>query len=376
LNNVAVELIDILVDSTTRTQKDRFLFAERGTISFSDFSKPTTDGLYWLKVGKVRVRAPQPQVVLSNVSFTSPYNRSEFSRRQKQSKELYNLVLPSVTVSNVDWWTLLNEEEIVADAITAKGGRLSIYLDRSLPPKDKMGNFPNQLVKKLPVRLNVARMNLSGLNFSYTEYNPISQQSGTVYMDNVVLAVSNLSNTTTRPMVAKGSALFMHQVPVQSSFVFDMAAARTGKFSATIKSNGFDASLINSFAMPMGLMKMEKGTLQSAEASMAGDQWKATGNVFIPYQDLKLSLLEKDKGEKALDKKGVTTFLANLFVLKKNNPQEGKDARREQASFTRIPEGGFFMLVWKTLLVGALKTIGAPEKLAYKTVATAAKGKQ
>jgi hypothetical protein len=122
-------------------------------------------------------------------------------------------------------------------------------------------------------------------------------------------------------------------------------------------------------------MKMEKGTLHSVEASITGDQWKATGHVFIPYLDLKLSLMEKDKGEKALDKKSVTTFLANLFVLKKNNPKEGKEARREQAAFTRIPEGGFFMLVWKTMLVGALKTIGAPEKLASKTVASTAKDK-
>jgi hypothetical protein len=30
-----------------------------------------------------------------------------------------------------------------------------------------------------------------------------------------------------------------------------------------------------------------------------------------------------------------------------------------------MPDAGFIMLVWKTMLVGVLKTIGAPEKKAY-----------
>jgi len=79
-------------------------------------------------------------------------------------------------------------------------------------------------------------------------------------------------------------------------------------------------------------------------------------------------LLEKDRGEKELDKKGVTTLFANMFVLKKDNPKKGEELQKEQATFKRIPEGGFFMLVWKTILTGALKTVGAPPKIANKTV--------
>jgi hypothetical protein len=67
-----------------------------------------------------------------------------------------------------------------------------------------------------------------------------------------------------------------------------------------------------------------------------------------------------------LDKKDVTSFVANLFVLKKDNPKEGEAPRTAQAQFNRDPNGGFMMLVWKTILVGVLKTIGAPEKIAYK----------
>jgi len=376
LKHVSVVMDDLLLDSTTRKDKDRFLFAEKAAVSFKDFNKPTPDGLYNLKIGEVKIEAPRQQVRLTDFSFTSPLSKAEFVKRQKQSKELYNLTLPSVTISGVDWWTLLNEEEILADEIKAQGGKLSIYLDRSLPPKSKMGNFPNQMTMKMPMKMNISKLNISNLDFSYGEYNPISEQSGTVYIDDVGLDVTNLSNIkrkNAKPMIINGKALLMHKVPVQADFVFDMVNHSSGKFSARIKADGFDGAILNDFIMPMGLMKIEKGTLQGMEANITGDQWKASGDVLVLYKDLKLHLLEKDKGEKALDKKGFTTFVANLFVLKNSNPKGDKPPRKEQASFMRIQEGGFFMLVWKTMLVGILKTIGAPEKLAYKTMATANK---
>jgi hypothetical protein len=53
-------------------------------------------------------------------------------------------------------------------------------------------------------------------------------------------------------------------------------------------------------------------------------------------------------------------------VLKKDNPKKGKAPRKVQAQFERMPTKGFMALVWKTILVGILKAVGAPEKMAYK----------
>lgn len=114
------------------------------------------------------------------------------------------------------------------------------------------------------------------------------------------------------------------------------------------------------------MMKLEKGELQKLEANISGNELAASGDVQVLYQDLKLSLLEKGKGNAGLNKKHVTSFLANLLVLKGDNPKKGKAPRTVEASFKRDPEAGFMALVWKTILVGVLKTIGAPEKMAYK----------
>jgi hypothetical protein len=322
-----------------------------------------------MKIGEVKLKARANNITLTNFSFTSPFSKAAFAARQKQSKELYEVRFPSIALSGVDWWAALNEEEFVADALTTQGGKISVFLDRTLPPKNKTGNFPNQLLMKMPVKMDVAKASIRNLDFSYTEFNPVSQQSGTVYMDNVNINITNLSNerrAAPKPLKVEGTALFMRKVPVEAQFSFDMAAYKSGKFSAHLTLDGFDGTLLNAFTVPMGLMKMERGTLHKAEATINGDERKASGQVFIPYSDLKVSLMEKDAGKKVLDKKDMTSFLANLLVIKNDNPLTGKKSRRETAEFTRLPEGGFFMLVWKTFLVGALKTIGASTKIANK----------
>jgi len=367
LNEVDIDMTDILLDSTTRTEKNRFLFAQNATINFGNYTTQTKDGLYTFKIGKGSIKASQQRVSLQNISFASPLNREQFMKRQKLAKELYNLSLSTVTLENVDWWTLFNGEELTADLLQAKGGKLSIYFDRSLPLKSRMGNFPNQLLAKLGFKMNLAKFNLQNLDLSYTEFNPVSKQSGTVYIDNVVLNGTNISTVNKSPMVLNGTALFMHKVPISAGFTFNMKAPESGAFSANVSATTpFEAKLLNEFAEPLGLMKINNGNLQKLTASIRGDQYKTNGNVTVLYKDLKLDLLEKDKGKKALDKKDVTSFFANLFVIKNDNPKGKKPPRQETASFQRDPQGGFIMLVWKTILVGVLKTIGAPEKLAYK----------
>ena len=370
LHKVSVDMRDILLDETTRTDPGRFLFAKTAQVRFYDYHTQTKDGLYQLAAAEVEVKAPEQQVVISKLSFVPTKTRQQFTSSLKQSKELYRLSLPSVVINRIDWWKLINEDEIIADDVLANNGKLSIYFNRSLPPRSRMGQFPNQLLMKLPVHLDIAQLRLRNLDLSYEEFNPASQQSGTIYLDNATLDMHHVSNlpNRTEPITVKATALFMHRLPIQADFSFDRVDYRSGAFTAKIRSDvPFGGDLVNPFAVPLGLTRIEKGSLKTLSADIKGNQSEANGKVTITYNNLKLALLEKDRSTKPMDKKDVTTFLANVFVLKKDNPRNGQAPRQEMAEFKRDPNGGFFKLVWKTMLVGALKTIGAPVKIAQKS---------
>lgn len=215
LKDVNINMKDILIDSATRTDPTRFLFAKKASLGFKDYKALTANGQYTLAIGKVNVEAPAQTLTLADFSLSSPLNKKEFSSRHKFAKEYYQLSFPSITMSAVNWWSLLNEEEVIAQEINIPGGRVSMYLDRSRPPTSKMGNFPAQLLMKLPIKISIDRLKVSGLDFSYEEFNPISQQSGTIVMNDIFMNIANVSNMNvkrSKPVTVDGKALLMGQI--------------------------------------------------------------------------------------------------------------------------------------------------------------------
>jgi len=369
LNDVSIRLQDLLIDSTTQHATDRFLFAKKAFITLNNFAMRTNDNLYQFKVKAISIVAPEHFMTLNGVSISSRYSKAQFQKQLKSRKEQYDVAAPSITFKNTDWWNLLNEEEFVAEQVSIKNPKVTVYLDRSLPPPaSRMGNFPHQLLMKVPFGINIKEAIITGMSLDYTEYNPVSKQTGTVSFSNLRLEGKNITNIAggNRMATFKSNGLFMKQVPFYAVFNFDLLQHKAGHFSSEISMKGFDGNIVNSIAKPLGLMAVDKGQVKEVKINIKGNQHSASGSIHLLYNDLKVSLFEKEADEDDLDKKGVIGKLANAFVIKNDNPPKRGSLRQPEVVFKRDPQAGFFNLVWKTSLAGILKSIGANEKLAAK----------
>lgn len=81
------------------------------------------------------------------------------------------------------------------------------------------------------------------------------------------------------------------------------------------------------------------------------------GTVKMRYEDLKVIMLEKDKGTNVLDKKFLLSLLAN-FVIINSNPKENEEVRVVQVHYDRDINHSIYYLSWKTLLKGIKETVG------------------
>jgi hypothetical protein len=75
------------------------------------------------------------------------------------------------------------------------------------------------------------------------------------------------------------------------------------------------------------------------------------------YQDLKITLLEVEKGAIIQDRKSFTSFLANILI-KNDNPKRKQEPRIAMVDYPRVNNVSLFNLCWRGLLKGLKESVG------------------
>ena len=371
-NDVSILINDLLIDSTTEHDRSRFLFAKHATLRTKNYSIPTSDNMYFFKAGDISISADQHTVTALDVELKPRYNRQEFENKLSFKKDMYHFAFKKVILNDVDWMAMINNEKLVSKRAEISGGSFSDFIDRSKPrTPSKMNNFPSQLLLRMPFKVSVNRLDVHDVNVIYEEHNPLSDQNGIAYFDNVNGTVNHISNMPAEiklhpVMDFSGTALFMHHVPMTTKFSFDLSKYRTGNFSVDITMDTLDNTTINKVSEPLGLFTVKTGQMQHAKGHLEGNNFRTSGNINMQYNNLHITPLKKDKEEKGkLKKKTVTSLFANILFVKNENPK-GKELRQPNFTVERDQFTTFFNLIWKTVLTGILKTIGIPVKFVIK----------
>jgi len=366
LDNINIALGNVLMDSTTARDTTRFMFAKDAMITLLSLNLPTADSLYHIKLDSVTIDAVKHTAIMTKFALKCRFTKEAFTKQVSYQKDLYNITIPAIHLQNINWGHVLTGEDITADNIKATSGKVRIYCDRRLPkPPSKLGRYPQQLVIKNPMPINIKSFTLNDFTVTYEEFNPNSGKAGKVVFNDVNGTIGNITNdkrliARDHIMKASGSAMFMGQAPVKATFRFNLARAKEGVFTTDASMGSMDATQLNQLCTALGRFSIDKGHINSLTAHIEGDNNGAAGNVTFLYDDLKISILKKEEGKDSaiLKKRGLLSFIANTFVIKNSNPARNNEARTESCQFTRDKTKSFFNLVWKTVEDGVKKTAG------------------
>jgi hypothetical protein len=370
-NYVSMHISRLLIDSTTQYDKDRFLFAKKAELSCRDYITTTPDSLYRFKIGNLSVHAQTHVMIAEDVSLTPRESKDEFEKGLTWRKDRFTMSFAKVVFRHVDWWSFTNNEYFFSNEADVDNAQISDYVDGSLPaqPKVKQDNFPSQLLMRVPLQINISKINFHQLNVEYEEYNPTSEQSSTIYFANIYGVLTNITNVPAEikknsKTKFSGTGLFMKQVPLTCKFQFDFSKHKTGDFSVDINLGEINKDVLNPFTQPLGMFTVKSGTMQQGNAHIEGNNFSAKCKLQMLYNDLHLTPLKKD--DDGLKRKTITGLIANAFLIKNNNPSHGEAPRTEDIFIQRKESYGFFTLVWKAMLTAIVKTIGIPGKYADK----------
>jgi hypothetical protein len=372
-NVVSIIMKDLLIDSVTQYDNKRFLFTKYTAIECNNYFFRTPDSLYFFKAGSLHVSGERHEIIAKDVELTPRGDKQQFESKLKARQIMYHLTFPEVTLSHINWWALINHERLVAKDVDITGGIFYAYMDETLPPAPfNADNFPQQLLMKISVPISVKKLTFHHYKVAFEEKNPDSKKSATLFFDDITGTARNISNVASdikkdRYLTINTKCLFMHKVPLTTTFRFEMSKVHSGAFTADIFMDTLRKDIVNPVAGPLGLFYVKKGEMESGTAHLEGNDLTIKGTVSFDYTDLHIDPLKKSKGDESkLKKKTFTSLFANAFVIKNSNPEKGNDLRKPVFSVARGNNTNFFSFVWASVLTGVLKTIGIPVKFVLK----------
>jgi hypothetical protein len=350
----------LLIDSTTGKDSSRILFAKGLDISCDKIALPLKNKRYKLDVGGIRFTSHNNALSVHQVRIIPQLPENEFAHSFPVQKDRYDFLLEDISLQAIDRESLWHRA-LVAEAMTIGKSSFKVYRDLSRPPDttSKVGKYPQQLLMRLPFPVNIRRLTFEHSFIEYKEKNARSDSAGRLRFFDANATLTNVTNRKRdilqdNKCVLKFKARLFNTTPVDARLVMLLNDPH-GKFSIEGDIGAIDVKVLNPLTRPMGLARMDKGAIHQLHFDITGTDSTGNGTVLLLYDDLKISLLKKDKEEGTLNKKVLVSLFAN-FVIKNSNG--GENPRVAEVHFDRILNKSFFNLIWKTVFTGIKKSVG------------------
>jgi hypothetical protein len=362
LDSASILLIDVAISEEHNKNPNDLLFAQQLYLNCKKLSWQSSNRLYNYSVDSVAVNSVDNTIHVKQFSIDPTLKEDAFVKSLPTQDDRFDFSFNDIRIRNINVKQLL-DETVVADSVIIGSASFKIYRDLNMPrdKKNRVGTYPHQLLDKVPVSIVVKKLIIPAAFVEYKERNKITKQSGKVQFHKVYASISNLTNDKAaiqqnNVMTAEINASFLNKAPLKVTWQFYLQNPR-GRFDIKGNLGSIAAPHANPLTVPMGPAKLEEGKINSVQFNFEGNNYRTDGSVKMLYNDLKLSLLEKDENSNKLDKKAMASFVANI-VAKNDNPKQKEEPRVIQVHMDRNTNRSIFYLVWKSIFKGIKETVG------------------
>ena len=363
VGNISVKINEVKADELIELELHPMDYTKEAEVKVSTFSIQSKSGAYNFDFKNITLNSLQKELQINSFNIIPFAPEKQFVSRYDFQKDRYDIKISGITLSGIDMNSLVDKRleasELHIDNISAK-----IYRDlhKPLENKNKVGRYVSQLLKKINQPVNISKASVNNAFIEYRENEKISDSTGVVDFLNTKINITNITNVPS--VIQKNNELnisfdtkVLGEIPLKGNFEF-MMDNDNGNFIANGHTTEFDASKLNKVSVPMGLIKVNSGTINSIDFNFSGNNNSAKGDMVMKYDGLKIDVLKRDKNTKEIKKRGLASMAANMMVAKSNPGKDG--LRKVTPHFDRDINKSFLNLVWKTLFTGMKETVGIP----------------
>jgi hypothetical protein len=346
----------LLIDSATQQDNSRLFYCKDIVTELNNYSSRTAPGTYIYKVKSAKLSTHTKKINIEGVDITPTLPFAAFFDKSKSDRFVVHV--PSIQVSNFDFNSYHQYHTVNSSKVTIAGAKLNLFSNYKVGPKfnDRVVTFPQYGIKALKAGLNIDTLALKGVAISYSQYSKKLGKVGTITFNKITGRFLNITNN--KDSLQKNNVL---KVALTSYFMgqgkFDVAFAfrlNDPEYHYSYKGHlgPMDFAAVNQAVMGMSSIQITSGRVKSFDFNITSTKNLSTGKVTLLYNNLKVTVLKTDVGEK-YSKKGLISFVANNFIIKHDNPDDGdKIPRSATVAFVRPYNFPFFKAAWRTLLSG------------------------
>ncbi len=363
ISGVDLHLHELSIDSTANEDPSRILFSRQLLAEADQVSWLSADGRYRLRGDSVRLDAQSQYASIGHFAIQPLLSEAAFTRSLRYADDRFEADIRDLQLFQLRFNSLLNDT-LHADSIIVSQVHLQIYRDQGLPHdgKSRLGTYPHQVLQRFGLATRIDALKIETASINYKERNADTRMSGVVSFQHTQAYIQHISNmkeyTQAHPvMQAHITTRFLNQAQLQLQWNFYLFHPK-GQFTIKGQLSSIPAIGVNKLTEPLGPARMEDGRINSLQFTLTGHNYGMHGTVQLLYEDLKVSLLEKETDSGKLNKKKLASLAANI-IIRKSNPS-GKKGNIRTASITmpRDTRRSIFHLSWKSIFKGIKTTLG------------------
>jgi hypothetical protein len=363
LGNIAIKVNEVRTDQVRKLETHPMNFTKEAEVTLDRFSLKSKDGLYDYHFKNIWINSLQKELKINSLNVVPFASEKQFANKFSHQTDRYDVKISGILLKNIDMNSLL-DKRLEASEISINSLNTKIYRDlhKPLSKTSNVGNYLSQLLQKFEQPVNISKASVNNAYIEYRENETISDSIGVVIFSNSKFNISNITNISSA--IQKNNELDISydtkvfgSIPLQGNFKFILNSSN-GNFIANGHTPGFDLVKLNRVSIPMALIKINSGKINSIDFNLTGNNTSAKGKFVMKYEDLKVDVLKRDKNTNLVKKRGLASLAANLVVENKNPGSSG--LRVMHPEYNRNIYKSFFNLVWKTIFTGMKETVGIP----------------
>lgn len=347
VNDFQLSLNNIRVDDATVLENIPFTYSDplltTGKVMYD------TNGAYKIDVANVTIK--EKNALVENFKMMPKISRKQHANRLKYAEDYYNLSVNTIQFNNFNWgFDAENEFFIKFKEVVLNQMDAQIYRDISVPLNPKENHLYSYRLRNMKFPFEVERLKVKNSKLIYQEDTATSQSPGKLVFSNFNLTASHLYSGYKRRNGFKTQILvntkFMQQGDLVVSWQFDIMD-QTDTFNINGNLKNFPAPAMNPFLKPY-LNVEAKGEIDKMAFNFSGNNEVAIGDYAMNFNDLKMTLFNKDNQERKL-----LTAAANIVVRTDTDGLK----KTEIKEVSRHKQKSFFNYLWLCIMQGLKQTV-------------------